>query len=289
MYKILALILKAFGNLPLRVLYLFSDLLYFILRYVVKYRSKVILTNLEIAFPEKSKKERLQIRNKFYRNFSDFLVETIKMFGNSGDFINKHYELDTETYEKLYSYGTSIILASGHQFTWEWGAWSLPMNTKFQILAFYLPLSNKFFDELIKQTRERFGTIAISAKEFRKMIKLMREKQSIAVIIADQSPANLETAYYVNFFGKETPFLPGMEKTARLLNIPVVVTEIIKKKRGLYQVQTTILAEKPRELKEGELTQRFATFLEKSIKKHPDNWLWSHKRWKHIKEGNPYN
>ncbi len=276
-------LLRLFAKLPLKILYPFSDVLYFLLRYVIKYRSEVILHNLTLAFPEKSRSELVAIRNSFYKNFTDFLVENLKMLSDNPEFVLKRYDLDVPFYKDFYKQNKSLLLLSGHQFNWEWGGWSLPLLTDFQILAFYLPLSNEKFDALMKEIREKQGTIAVSAKNFRGVIRKMREKPSICVMIADQSPANLETAYYVNFFGKETPFLSGAEKLARLLNVPVVFTEILKLRRGKYQVKTRLLAENPRKLPEGKLTELFAKTLEESIRKHPENYLWSHRRWKHAR------
>ncbi len=276
-------LLRLFAKLPLNLLYLLSDFLYFWIRFIFKYRSQIILNNLKLAFPEKSKKELLAIRNSFYKNFTDFFVENLKMLSDNPSFVLKRYHLDIPFYENLYQKQTSVLLLSGHQFNWEWGGWALPLQTKFQILAFYLPLSNPEFDALMKEIREKQGTIAISAKNFRGVVRKMKEKPTITVMIADQSPANLETAYYVNFFGKETPFLSGAEKLAKLMNVPVIFTEIIKLRRGKYQVKTRLLAENPGELPQGVLTKRFAQILEQSIRKHPENYLWSHRRWKNAK------
>jgi KDO2-lipid IV(A) lauroyltransferase len=65
--------------LPLTILYLFSDLIYVVLYYIVSYRRQVVYTNLKNSFPEKTDKERKIIEKKFYRHLADLIVEILKM------------------------------------------------------------------------------------------------------------------------------------------------------------------------------------------------------------------
>ena len=69
--------------LPLKVLYVFSDLLFFPLYYGVKYRRDIVHRNIADSFPEKSEKEILQIEKRFYHFFCDYILETIKLFSMS--------------------------------------------------------------------------------------------------------------------------------------------------------------------------------------------------------------
>jgi len=87
------LFFKLFSRLPLGILYLFSDFLYLIARYVVRYRKKVIDENLLHAFPEKSVAERKSIRNKFYRNFTDSIAETVKSISISKEELAKRFTI----------------------------------------------------------------------------------------------------------------------------------------------------------------------------------------------------
>ena len=65
--------------LPFKVLYFFSDIIYLLVYYVVRYRRKVVRKNLVNSFPEKTIKEIVQIEKKFYAWFCDFIVEIIKI------------------------------------------------------------------------------------------------------------------------------------------------------------------------------------------------------------------
>ncbi len=100
-------------------------------------------------------------------------------------------------------------------------------------------------------------------------------------LVADQSPGGPENSYWLNFFGRPTPFVRGAERGARIGDIPAVFVRIYQSSRGHYRVHLTTLAEHPRELPEGELTRRYRTMLEAAIRLQPESWLWSHKRWKY--------
>jgi KDO2-lipid IV(A) lauroyltransferase len=100
---------------------------------------------------------------------------------------------------------------------------------------------------------------------------------------SDQSPTNLSKAFWVNFLGRETAFLHGPETYAKKYDLPVIFVDIQRVKRGYYQLTLVLISDKPRETGEGEITKRYASLLEKAIYHQPENWLWSHRRWKHTR------
>jgi KDO2-lipid IV(A) lauroyltransferase len=89
-----------------------------------------------------------------------------------------------------------------------------------------------------------------------------------------------EKAFWIKFLNRDTPFLHGMEKYARIYNLPVVYIEVQRVKRGYYTVELSVLTTKPNELAKGVLTELYARKLESIILRQPENWLWSHNRWK---------
>ena len=107
-----------------------------------------------------------------------------------------------------------------------------------------------------------------------------RNTQYLIGLAADQSPGDATKAYWLNFFGRPTAFVTGPEKAARARNLPVFFCHISKPRRGHYHIVFTLAEENPATLPEGELTVKFARFLEGVIRQLPDMWLWSHRRWK---------
>src|SRR6476620_6784945 len=119
MYYVVYGVLYLLSLLPLTVLYLLSDFVYFLIYRVAGYRKKVVLHNLSIAFPEKTEKEREQIAGKFYRNFTDNFIETIKLLSAGKNFIRKHFSFDNRLLNELYQQGKKCQVHLGHNFNWE--------------------------------------------------------------------------------------------------------------------------------------------------------------------------
>ncbi len=239
------------------------------------------MQNLEIAFPEKSNRERVKIAKAFYHNLLDSFIETIKLVSASRSFLEKRVTANWEVLDPLFKAGKSCQLHLGHTFNWEWGHHVLSNHTKYQVLVVYMPLSNGVLEKLMYRLRTRYGNKFIAAGKMSKSMEAFKETQYLLGLVADQSPGNLNNAYWMNFFGRPTGFVSGPEKGARAGNLLVLFTSIVKPRRGYYQAVLEVASEDPCVLEEGELTLRYAHYMEKAIRAHPEMWLWSHRRWKH--------
>ncbi|MFM7838796.1 MAG: lysophospholipid acyltransferase family protein [Chitinophagaceae bacterium] len=286
MYYLIYIPLYLISLLPLRALYMLSDMLYVIIYKVVKYRKAVVRSNLEQAFPQKSPAERRKIEQDFYLNFTDTLVETIKFLSWNKAAFDSHFSLDLSGLEKAYASQKSIYLVGMHNFNWEYANWGLSEHLRYPLLVVYLPVANPSIDRLIVRTRSRFGNILIPATTFRQAYTPYRNKRHILATIADQSPGDPAKSYWLLFFGKETPFSMGMEKGARYLDAAVVFAHFYKVKRGHYRLDTHFVSDAIKTWPEGTLTRQYASFIETCLQQQPANYLWSHRRWKHgWKEG----
>lgn len=281
MYYVIYIPLYLLSLLPMWVLYGLSDFLASLTWYVIGYRKKVVLDNLRIAFPEKTEPERKAIAKKFYHNFVDNFIETIKLLSASKKFITKRLILDENVFSDLYQSGRKCQLHLGHNFNWEIANVAMPYYTDYTFLVVYMPIKAKAMDRLFMHLRTRNSSVMLPATNMRNAIVPYRNKQYLLALVADQAPGDVSRAYWLNFFGRPTPFVRGPESGARAGNIPVVFTQLYKVKRGYYRAYLEIGADNPCELPEGELTRRYIAFLEKAIRKDPAMWLWSHRRWKH--------
>ena len=133
--------------------------------------------------------------------------------------------------------------------------------------------------------RTRTGNAFLPANNMRNAIIPYLESQYLLGLVADQNPSNPDTAYWRNFFGRPTPFVSGPEKGARAGHLPVIFAYMEKPKRGKYHAVIELATENAAELPEGELTTRYVKYLEEVIRRNPDMWLWSHRRWKHQWKG----
>lgn len=281
MYYIVYGIFYLMSLLPMWLLYILSDILAVLVFVVLGYRRKVIMENISIAFPEKSLAERKKIARKFYHNFVDNFIETLKLLSASPAWINKRFRLDSDPFKKFYADGRKIQLHLGHNFNWELANAFMPMHTEYEFLVVYMPIKNRAIDRLFMKLRTRTGSVMLPATNMRNSIVQYRHSQYMLALVADQAPGSPERAFWLNFFGRPTPFVKGPESGARTGNIPVVFADIYKTSRGRYRVRLEVGSENPHDLPEGELTRRYIRFLEESIRKHPEMWLWSHRRWKH--------
>jgi KDO2-lipid IV(A) lauroyltransferase len=268
--------------LPWRILYLISDGIAFILRRVIKYRVGVVDANLAIAFPEKSIEERKMIAKQFYQQFTDSFMETIKIVSISDKTFQKRFTSNIEVLNELYQSGQNIQYMAGHFFNWEFANWGVAKYGKCPFLAVYMPLSNKSFNKLIYDLRARYGSVLIPATSFRtQFAKYVAQGQYGLALAADQNPGNPEQAYWVNFFGRLTPFVKGPEKGAKLNNTAQVFVHFYRTKRGYYHSEYEIMTTEPNQYEDGQLTLQYVKLLEEKIKLNPSNYLWSHRRWKY--------
>lgn len=281
MYHLVYAIIYVFSLLPLRVLYLFSDFFYLIVYKLLKYRKDVVRNNLLIAFPQRPLQEIDKIERQFYKNLMDTMIETIKLFSAGENFLNKHVKADISFFDRFYHENQKIQVHLGHNFNWEVFNLYGGIHAKQKLIGVYMPLKSFLADRLFKKMRSKFGTVLIPATKMRAGLLPHRNDSYILGLIADQTPAHPDNAYWVNFFGRPTAFLKGPEKGARAANLPVVFCHSTSVKRGYYQLHFQVLEEHPATLKEGELTVRYAAMLEQTIADHPEMWLWSHRRWKH--------
>lgn len=274
--------------LPFRMLYLLSDGLYFMMRYMAHYRRKVIRHNLSNSFPEKTECELREIEHKFYHYICDYMLEEIKMLRMSFKELScrMKYENTEEYLAMIEKYGGIIVLIP-HYANFEWligmGAIMQPGDVPMQV---YKPLRNKYLDEMFKLIRARFGGYNVRKHSTaREVIKLRRDGKRVVVgLITDQSPNRSEAHYWTTFLNQDTVFMDGGERIAKLMGFPVFYCELQREKRGHCKAQFDLLTETPKQTADGEITELFVRRLEQTILREPAYWFWSHKRWKNKRE-----
>jgi KDO2-lipid IV(A) lauroyltransferase len=258
MYYIVYGLLYLVSLLPFFILYGIADFFFVILYYVMGYRKEVVMTNLKNAFPEKTEAERKTIARKFYRNFCDNWIETIKLLSISKKSMNKRISGNFEVFEQLHKTGQSAQANLGHFFNWEIMTLHCGINQPYTFLTVYLPQSNKIMNRLIQHLRSRWGNPQIPSTNMARSIMPWRKKQFLIALGADQSPLP-DNAYW----------------------FAVVMLTTTRKKRGHYHFDYFLLSDTPKELPDGELMREYVMHLEENIRLQPELYLWSHRRWKH--------
>ena len=150
------------SRLNFKLIYLISDILYYVLYYIFSYRKKVVRENLKLAFPEMSDKQRLTIEKKNFRNLTDIFLETFKSINIKEDELKKRFTFkNPEVLEKIYDNNQDVIVMCSHYCSWEW-VFVIDRVTRFKINAIYKELSNKYFDQWTKKRRSQYGANTVS-------------------------------------------------------------------------------------------------------------------------------
>ena len=288
LYYIVFAVWYVFSLLPLRILYVLSDLLFWLLYAVAGYRKAVIRKNLKESFPEKSEEELRKVERGFYRFFCDYLVETIKMMTISKENIRRRLTFKgTELVDEIVESGQSCAVYLGHLGNWEWVT-SLPLwvTPKAQCGQIYHPLENKEFDRLFLYSRQRLGAKCIAMQDtLREILKYRKENQPVVIgYISDQVPFWTNIHHWVDFLHHDTPVLTGTERIARKVNHAVFFLDVHRVRRGYYEAEFKLITREPQKMDEFEITDIYFKLLEESIRRAPEFWLWSHNRWKRTRE-----
>lgn len=286
LHAILYALLVCCARLPFAVIYGLSDITFVLLYYVVRYRRKVVDDNLKSSFPEKTDKERRQIARKFYRNFTDYIFETIKLLHISDKEMERRFTFgNTAVIDDFVSAGRSVAVYFSHCGNWEWAP-SVTLHTSTPGVKYcqvYRPLRNKVFDRLMLHVRCRFGSVSFQkSKVFRDLFRL-KAKGTVTVtgFMSDQKPSHGDPTFVTMFLNRPTAFITGTETLATRLGMAAIYWDMERVSRGHYRIACRLLDDGTHQCRQGELTYKYSRMLEQTIRRNPSIWLWSHKRWKY--------
>lgn len=269
--------------LPFKILYFLSDLVYVFVYYVIGYRKKVVKENLALALPHLSDKERLVIEKKSYHHLCDIFLEMAKtMTISKEEMAKRFYITNPEIFREFEAENKSMILMASHYASWEW-LLTMSTQTTLKGVGVYKKISNKYFDQLIRDIRSKFESELVVTRETIPYIA-KKQRQKIACVYglaSDQSPKKDRITYWCDFMGVEAPIHTGPEMIAKKYNIEVIFVKVSRVKRGFYEAQFIPLSKKPKETTEFQITQDFVRLVEKQILEAPEFYFWTHKRWKH--------
>jgi Kdo2-lipid IVA lauroyltransferase/acyltransferase len=276
--------------LPGFLLYALSGFACFFLNNVIAYRKHIIKDNLRNSFPEYSEKEISAITRTYYHHLADLVIEVIKTPGLSANEIKSRFTfLNPEVLHNINKKGKSLILLTAHLGNWEWLGPGIQLNfPEYSGYAVIKPLSNPYFNKYINDLRRIHANDSIIP--FKQTLRYMvknKDKLTLTLFAADQTPHKSEISFHAFFLNRHTPYFTGFEKIAKMLDQAVVFANVYRTRRGHYEVEFHLISECPNETAEFEITLEYVRLLEKSIRERPYNWLWSHRRWKYAPKPDP--
>lgn len=271
--------------LPFRILYVISDGLFLVVYHIVKYRKKVVYKNLSLAFPEKTEKEIKVIEKKFYHHLIDVFIEMIKFFTISKKELDKRYAYtNIDIFKNLYKEKKSVIILTSHHANWEWIVGIQP-KVKFNRYGVYQKIENKYINNALKKSRSRFGGTLILTRETFPFIARNYKNKTLSIygLASDQSPAVRKSTYWNYFFNKYVPIHTGAEAIVKKYDLNVVYASTKKIKRGYYETTFTKIDTNSLKNEKFAITNTYIKMLENQIRQQPEYYLWSHRRFKHMK------
>lgn len=285
LYIILYPILFCISILPFKILYALSDFIYLLLYYIFGYRKKTVRSNLKMALPHLSDKERLVIEKKSFQYLCDTFLEMIKTLTISKSEMSKRYILtNLDFYLELEKKGKSIALMTAHYASYEW-AISMNHYIKFKGVGIYKKISNPYFDKLVRDIRSKFKATLITTKETKHFMEQRYIDKQLCLygFASDQTPRRADNNHWYTFLGIETPIHIGAEIFAKKFDMNVGFLASKRIKRGYYEATIELLSDDVKNVPDFAISELFIKKVEKQIYVAPEFYLWSHKRFKHKK------
>ena len=286
LFIILYPLLWLISILPFRLLYIFSDGIYFLVYRIIGYRKKTVRQNIALALPHLAEKERIQIEKKFYSHMCDMFLEMIKTMNITQKEIDQRFKFSNlETYQELEKKGKSIALMCAHYASYEW-VLSMNKHISFKGYGIYKQIANKYFDKLVRTIRSKFKAYLITTKQTKSTIENNTKEGILGVygFASDQTPRWSKLLYWHHFMGIETPIHTGAESLAKKYDMNVIFLLTKKIKRGYYEASFEVMTEDVQSIPNYKLSEDFMARVEQQIYEQPEFYLWTHKRWKHKKK-----
>ncbi len=272
---------RLFGvNLARRFAYLLAVLFF----YIIPIRKKVVIQNLEIAFPEKDQADIKKLAYQVYKSFAITLVEIMSLpYLKKQELIDSVQCSNPELIIKNYDKGKGVILLSAHFGNWELIAISVALQIALPVSVIVKPLRNTLVYKWMNDRRTKFGNEVVPLGiSIRKTYQTLKEKKITAMVADQRGPRE---GVKVNFFNRQVSVYTGPAALALKTGAPILYGIPVRDKNFLYK---TVMVEIPQsdlpeneEEKIRELSQRHTSYLEKIIRENPEQWLWMHKRWKY--------
>lgn len=281
--RIILFFLHLVSRLPMRVLYAFSDIIFVLNYYVIGYRKGVVMENLRHSFPELPERELLTIQKQFFKNFCDYLVETAKSFTvTSTELRVRVQHINQHLFHEAKAEGRNVVMLAGHVFNWEWITALATVIPQEHCHPVYRKMQNEFWEGEIRKVRNQFGNQALEAHEvIRHMLKHPDDGNRAYMFVADQSPYVDDVQHGITFLNQKTPVFTGYDRIATRMDLAFIYCDIRKVKRGFYQINYYRILPEGAKFKQFEIVRKFHENLEKTIRRNPAGYLWSHRKWKY--------
>jgi KDO2-lipid IV(A) lauroyltransferase len=246
-------------------------------------RRRIAEANLAAAFPSRSASERRAIARSAFAHFIAQALETLKFSTLTPTQMLDRVEVDGEDRVRLaYAQGKGVLFVTGHFGFWELHAIAHPLLFE-PIGLLARALDNVRINALLERIRQCTGnTVIYRQGSIRRVMRIMQERHGVAVLI-DQHIHGPD-AVYVEFFERRAAAVSAVAALALRTGSPVVPVFALPLARGRYRLIYEHPVAPPldadADVAIAEFTQHCTDVLEMYVRRHPDLWLWMHRRWR---------
>jgi Kdo2-lipid IVA lauroyltransferase/acyltransferase len=292
-YGLLRAFVGVFAALPLAAAMRLGELLASIAYLVDVPHRRIGMQNLAIAFPEKSPAERRRILFRSFLNLGRMAAELAHLPRLDADrlrvmvrFADEAWWEEAITWER----SSGVLVLSGHFGNWELLVAAHGMRGH-PVHMVHRAIANPWIDRWLNRVRGLAGTHMIRKSGAAKaVLKAVHEHALLVLPIDQNSTRNL--GVFVDFFGLPASTNAGMARIALRTDAPIVPVFIVRdgwRARHTVHVLPILQAERTGDMEEDvrRNTQRFTAIFEEMVRRHPEQWLWVHKRWKTRPTGEP--
>ncbi len=283
-YRLLRAGLLALARLPLPLLFAAAKGVYFLLAYVVRYRWRVVLANLRNSFPGKPEAEIQRIGKAFYWHFAQVVVEILKLPAlPAAELKQRMVLLNPEVADRHFAEGRTVLALASHAGNWEWVLAAAPLWLAAPIDGVYKPLSSAFFEDFLRFVRSRTGAALVPMSAVMREMVAHRGEAHLMSLVSDQAAGPEDRPYWTQFLHQDAGFYTSADRLAARFHCAVLYVAIRRRRRGYYEFEFTELynGASPLPAEGFPIIEAFARQLEKDIQAAPEQYLWTHRRWKH--------
>lgn len=283
-YAPLRWLLLGLAQLPLSVLYVVADAVYVVLAHAVRYRWRVVTGNLRNSFPTKTEAEIKHLAQAFYRHLSQVAVEVLKLPGLApAELKRRMVFLNPEVADRHHAQGRTVLGLASHAGNWEWVLAAAPLWIVAPVDGVYKPLSNPFFEDFFRDVRSRTGAGVVPMSGVLRALIAQQGQAHLLSLVSDQAAGPEDRPHWLTFLNQDSGFYTSADRLAARFHCAVLYVTVRRRRRGYYDFTFTELydGQAPLPANEFPIIEAFAQHLERDILAAPEQYLWSHRRWKH--------
>lgn len=276
-----------------------GDILAWIAKNVIRYRTDVVMVNLSRAFPDRKYKGIRKIYDEYYTHFGEMVAETLWFGGSSYARLRRNgivKVMNVSETNRIYSECRSMTVLSTHCGNWELLGGLLGYETdsgekliikEKDITVVYKKLSSEVSDKVFALNRvaplEEVGTeCEVESRNMLRYAIRHAGERRMYIYPTDQSPYSKTGRHMIgDFMSQPTYAMMGSVGVACKMAHAVMYMKMKRVRRGYYEMSLVPICEDASKMSPETIMRKYYDLLEEEIRETPANWLWSHKRWKH--------